>query len=270
MVELYEQEIITLDRNSSKGNQLKWKNGDIWYKADYTGYEGLTEYMVSNLLAKSSLDMGLLVRYELEQISYKHIIMNGVKSQNFMKDEWQIITLERLFKNQYGKSMYESVWKIRSVTDRFEFLEEETARITGITGFKKYLAILFTIDAFFLNEDRHLHNIAVLMNKSGDFRLCPIFDSGASLLSDTSVDYPLSVDVYSLLGVVKSKTISHDFDEQLDVAEKLCGEQLHFYFDKKDVERLLQNAGNFYEKEVIERIRVIIYQQMAKYSYLFK
>ena len=28
---------------SSKGNQLKWYRDDLWYKADYTGYEGLVE-----------------------------------------------------------------------------------------------------------------------------------------------------------------------------------------------------------------------------------
>lgn len=42
MIELFEQDIKTDDRQSSKGNQLKWRNEDIWYKADYTGYEGLT------------------------------------------------------------------------------------------------------------------------------------------------------------------------------------------------------------------------------------
>lgn len=36
--------------HSSKGNQLKWERQGIWYKADYTGYEGLSEYMVSELL----------------------------------------------------------------------------------------------------------------------------------------------------------------------------------------------------------------------------
>ena len=41
MVELFEQDIMTNDRQSSKGNQLKWENNGIWYKADYTGYEGL-------------------------------------------------------------------------------------------------------------------------------------------------------------------------------------------------------------------------------------
>ena len=39
----FEQNIRTNDRQSSKGNQLKWENEGIWYKADYTGYEGLVE-----------------------------------------------------------------------------------------------------------------------------------------------------------------------------------------------------------------------------------
>lgn len=39
MVEVFEQDIKTNDRQSSKGNQLKWNNSGIWYKADYTGYE---------------------------------------------------------------------------------------------------------------------------------------------------------------------------------------------------------------------------------------
>ena len=55
MIELFEQNIRTNDRQSSKGNQLKWENEHIWYKADYTGYEGLAEYVVSHLLEKSTL-----------------------------------------------------------------------------------------------------------------------------------------------------------------------------------------------------------------------
>ena len=55
MIELFEQNIRTNDRQSSKGNQLKWENKGIWYKADYTGYEGLAEYMISHLLKKSTL-----------------------------------------------------------------------------------------------------------------------------------------------------------------------------------------------------------------------
>ena len=53
MIELFEQDILLNDRQSSKGNQLKWQSQNgIWYKADYTGYEGL---VVSCLLGYSSL-----------------------------------------------------------------------------------------------------------------------------------------------------------------------------------------------------------------------
>ncbi len=55
MIELFEQDIRTENRQSSKGNQLKWLNDEIWYKADYAGYEGLAEYTVSGLLQYSNL-----------------------------------------------------------------------------------------------------------------------------------------------------------------------------------------------------------------------
>lgn len=59
------------NRQSSKGNQLKWESGGIWYKADYTGCEGLAEYVVSGLLLESSLLPEEFVSYQTEEISYK-------------------------------------------------------------------------------------------------------------------------------------------------------------------------------------------------------
>ena len=41
MVQLFEKSIRKNDIQSSKGNQLKWENDGLWYKADYTGYEGI-------------------------------------------------------------------------------------------------------------------------------------------------------------------------------------------------------------------------------------
>ena len=70
-------------RQSSKGNQLKWENKGVWYKADYTGYEGLSEYLISNLLCRSTLHEAEFVRYEPEQIRYRKKIYEGVKSENF-------------------------------------------------------------------------------------------------------------------------------------------------------------------------------------------
>ena len=83
MIELFEQNIRTNERQSSNGNQLKWENNGIWYKADYTGYEGLAEYMISHLLKKSTLAEDEFVCYDLEKIKYGTVIYNGVKSRNF-------------------------------------------------------------------------------------------------------------------------------------------------------------------------------------------
>ena len=271
MIELFEQNERKADRQSSKGNQLKWENNGIWYKADCTGYEGLAEYMISHLLKFSSLQKDEFVLYDYERIKYKNIFYNGVKSNNFLYDDWQIITLERLFHNFFQKSLYEAVWHIQSsVEDRFNFLVTQVERITGLKDFGIYLNKLMTIDAVFLNEDRHMHNIAVMMNGKGEFDYCPIFDNGGALLTDTTMDYPLDQDELLLMKEVHAKTISSDFDEQLDASEHFYGRNLRFSFTKKDVERLLAKPElNMYDVQIRTRVANIFYQQMDKYKYLF-
>ena len=161
MVELFEQNIRTNTRQSSKGNQLKWENESIWYKADYTGYEGLAEYVISHLLKYTNLNEDEYVLYEPEQIKYKRQIYNGVRSRAFIDEDWQIITLERLFKNVYNESLTSVLWHMSDVKERLEFLVNAIKNITGLNNWGEYICRLFTIDAFFLNEDRHMHNIAV-------------------------------------------------------------------------------------------------------------
>ena len=269
MVELFEQDIRTNDRQSSKGNQLKWKNNGIWYKADYLGYEGLAEYIISHLLCKSSLEKDEFVLYDLEEIKYKTTVYTGTKCGNFLHGEWQIITLERLFKNFFNESLYKSIYAIESSSERLKFLVEQVERITGLKNFGQYMNKLFTIDAFFLNEDRHTHNIAVLMNEKGDFAYCPIFDNGAGLLSDMQQDYPMTEEIAELMKSVRAKTISADFDEQLDVSENLYKSQIKFAFTEKDVTELLQGAS-IYPVEARNRVMEIICMQIRKYKYLFE
>lgn len=268
MVELFEQNIRKNDRQSSKGNQLKWEDNGIWYKADYTGYEGLAEYMISHLLQKSTLSEDEYVLYDLEEIKYKDQIYKGAKSTSFLKEGWQLITLERLFKNFFGESLYISIYHIAEHEERFRFLVNQVERMTGLKNFGVYLNKLFTIDAFFLNEDRHTHNIAVLMNEKGEFAYCPIFDNGAGLLSDTLMDYPLKGDVYELMRESKSKTICDNYDEQLDISEELCGVNVKFSFTEKDVRELLQNVTEYSEEEK-RRVEAIVCAQIRKYTYLF-
>lgn len=269
MIELFEQNERKNDIQSSKGNQLKWENENYWYKADYTGYEGLSEYVISHLLIQSSLLGAEYVIYEPETIKYKTSVYQGVKSKSFLKSGWQIITLERLFKSFFGQSLYTAIYTIDDYEQRMLFLVNQVERITGLKEFGKYLNKLLTIDALFLNEDRHTHNIAVLMHESGSFDYCPIFDNGAGLLADTKMDYPVQEDVYQLMGQVQAKTICSDFDIQLDISEKLYNRNICFYFTKKDVRKLL-DAVTGYSQEEKDRVEELIYLQMDKYTYLFK
>ena len=57
----------------------------------------MAEYMISHLLIKSTLKPEEFVRYDLEEIKYKRQVYQGVKSRTFLSEDWQIITLERLF-----------------------------------------------------------------------------------------------------------------------------------------------------------------------------
>lgn len=268
MITLFEQDIKTADRQSSKGNQLKWYRDDLWYKADYTGYEGLVEYTVSKLLKISSLKENEICLYDTVDIQYKRKNMLGCSSQNFLPNNWQLITLERLFHNHFSKSLSKTMYSLTSYEERIQYLVNRIIGLTGLTDFGSYMSKLITIDAFFLNEDRHTHNIAVLLDDSGNFHYCPIFDNGASLLSDTTLDYPLDEDTFTLIHEVKSKTFCRNFDEQLDIIKKLYGEQIKFHFTKQDIMNVLEEES-LYPKEIKNRVMDILFYQYDKYRYLF-
>lgn len=270
MIELFEKDSKVNSRQSSKGNQLKWQGDDaFWYKADYTGYEGLVEYVVSNLLKYSTLDTAEYVTYETEKIRYKYQDYHGCKSANFLPDGWKVITLERLFENLKGESLTKNIYHISDVSDRIRYVVKNTEELTGLKEFGVYMSKLMTVDALFLNEDRHTHNIAVLMDDNDQFHYCPIYDNGASLLSDTMQDYPLEQKVEELIHQVEAKTFSRDFDEQLDTAEALYGRHIRFHCGKLDVKKILEQEM-YYPKEVKERIFYVVVHQMAKYQYLFR
>ena len=268
MLEIRDQDIRTTGRRSSKGNQLKAERDGYWYKADYAGYEGLAEYTVSARLTFSDLSDPEYVRYDTEQIRYRQQTFLGCRSADFLEKGSQMFTLERLFQNAYGKSLYEEIFHIEDIRSRIRFLVEHTIQLTGLRGFGIYLSKMLAVDALFLNEDRHMHNIAVILGRDGKYQLCPLYDHGGCLLSDTTVDYPMGGDLLSMIDQVKAKTCSASFDEQLDTADALYGQQIRFSFTHKDVQTLL-DAEPFYPAEVKNRVRDIIYDRMRKYRFLF-
>lgn len=269
MIDVTKQNERRNEWTSSKGNQMKWFINDVWYKADYTGYEAFAEYVVSKLLRYSNLIETEFVSYDLDQVVYEKQQFAACKSDNFLPEGWQLITLERLFKSHFGYGLNQSIYAMESLENRIRFIVEQTIRLTQLHNFGQYMSQLLTIDAFFLNEDRHTHNIAVLLDDKGTYHLCPIFDNGATLLSDTRLDYPLNEDVYTLIKKVQSKTFTQNFDEQLDTVERIYGRHLRFTFTKKDVERIVLE-DNEYPIHVKQRVLTILFEQMRKYQYLFR
>lgn len=87
-------------------------------------------------------------------------------------------------------------------------------------------------------------------------------------MSDTTMDYPINGDIYAMLDKVKSKTFCQDFDEQLDVVERLYGQHLHFTFDRKVIADLLDKEA-YYPEEIKNRMEKILLNQKRKYEYLF-
>lgn len=268
MVELFEKDKYDLNRQSSKGNQLKFFREGMWYKADYLGYEGLSEYVISKLLQYSDLDRDEYVDYEQEQISYGGNIFNGCRSLDFCAG-WNLITVERLYKQAYGHSLYKSMYEISDVTNRVQMMVSKVEQITGIADFGGYISKLLTVDALFLNEDRHTHNIAIMTNDKKQFRLAPIFDNGAGLLSDTTMEYGMGQDVIALIAKVKPKTFCDDFDEQLDIVEHLYGKRICFSFGYEQVKNIVDKC-DIYDEEIRKRVIEVVMQMRRKYEYLFE
>ena len=268
MIELFDKDRFTMDRQSSKGNQLKFQKDGYWYKADYLGYEGLAEYTISKLLKYSSLRKDEYVEYELDQIRYNDSVFNACKSKDFTED-YNLITLERLFKDIYGTGLNKIIYSIENIDDRLKILVEQVERVTGLKDFGIYMNKVLTIDALFLNEDRHTHNLAVLTNDKGDFKLSPIFDNGAGLMSDSTIEYPLTIDVIKRIDTVKSKTICDSFNEQLEASERLYGNNLFFNYGYKQIKDIVDKAEN-YSSGIKQRVIDLLLETKRRYDYLFK
>ncbi len=254
---------------SSKGNQNKWRVDGVWYKADGLGYEALAEVLVSRLLEKSSIND--FVQYEYEPLEWKETTFHGCRSWDFMTEEDdKIVSVERLFQTFEGESAAKAVLKYCETADRIKYVAEHVEQFTGICHFGEYLRKLLTVDALFLNEDRHFHNIAVIRKKDGSYRECPLFDQGASLFSDLKGDYPLQLDLQKCCEKIQAKPFSTDFDRQLDACETLYGGfRFRAWFTMKDVESVLMEFKGIYEEAELKRVQEVMRMQIRKYAYLF-
>lgn len=235
---------------SSKGNQEKWfdKETNKWYKLDQFGYEALAETLISRLLEKSNISSDTpfsFAKYQMERLNVHGRDRTGCSSESFLKSGQSIITLSHLFSRQLGISLKDKLTKLTSDKKRIEYLATATAEFTGLKKFPEYLTILFEVDALFLNDDRHLNNIAVL-EKNGSFDYCPIFDNGAGLLSNTQFS-PMDIEPKGLIKSVIARPLNTTFNRQMNTARALFGKQLKIpQFTEKEITAELKPMLEFY------------------------
>lgn len=181
-------EYIVTQQGTSEGTQIKYKKGDYWYKKDNRGNEGLVEYLVSNFLRYTDLESEEFVMYEYGTINGQ----SGCRSKNFLKHNEELVTLYRLYFNEYGKDLSQVINEMEEMEERIDYVIRFVEKSCGIDIFK-YLGKILTVDMIILNEDRHLNNLALIFD-GNSFKPAPIFDNGLSLLTgNQSVNWNFSV-----------------------------------------------------------------------------
>lgn len=212
---------------SSKGNQEKWLEHGRWYKLDQFGYEALAETLTSSLLEYSDIEKDTpfrFTRYRMERLFVHNHERTGCSSENFLLPGQSIITLSHLLKRHEEIPLKSVLARFSSDKKRIIYLAEATAEYTGLEYFPQYLTLLFELDALFLNDDRHLNNIAVL-EQNGVYDYCPIFDNGAALLSNTQI-LPMNIAPKALAGTLLARPFNTTFNRQRNPARGLFGHQL--------------------------------------------
>lgn len=239
---------------SSKGDQIKWFKDDYWIKANTFGYEDIAEYFTSELLGMSDIKTPY-VKYGICKINENNKKFNGCYSMNFLYGGEFLITFARLFDKyliDYNKILGDS-----SIRNRIFNTINEIYRITEL-DVTDYIRDTLTLDAIILNEDRHMNNLAVIYNSyNNKYRLCPIFDNGLSILSDTSdYDYHTSVSIHRRN--VKARPFHVKFNKQAEILG--AGFKIN--------RCLLDNYLMVNNKE-LGRVKQVIESSMKIYSSLF-
>ena len=167
-------------------------------------------------------------------------IINLAKNEDEQRKKWSEFYDVNMF-------LAAKLLDFEDVSERIQYLVTQVEEITKIDNFGAYLTAMLEIDAFFMNEDRHTNNIAVIYNeKTQKYELSPFFDQGLCMFADINPDYPIDQSLEYCLGKIEAKPFCSDFDIQLDAAEELYGIQIGFQFTFKDIQIYLQkNLENY-------------------------
>ena len=185
----------------SKGNQIKWYKDGVWYKADFLGCEGLSEYICSCLLRASNVRG--FVEYAPAYIKETDSGMDYFGCQS--RDFGTIITADVLLLQLPEKY---NVWlnPTKSPATDLHVFCQGVADVFG-ADILEDMKVMLQFDMIVGNEDRIMRNFG-LRKKGNHYGFSPLFDNGLSLLSDfTSPNRVASIDEirYHPFGFLREK-----------------------------------------------------------------
>ncbi len=185
---------LILTSGSSRGSQIKFYKDGYWYKIDESGPEGKAEELASKILSCSSLKEDECVRYESCDILYGGKEFKGCRSKDFLREGEMLFSYEKIYNLLTGRSLTEEIQLLKTPKEKIKFVADSIKGFCGL-DIRKEISKNLTASMVLLETDRHLNNLAVISDKDiASFRPAPVFDNGASFLSNYTL-YPPSFSV---------------------------------------------------------------------------
>lgn len=232
-VDVTQQDRLVTNLSGSKGFQPKWKKGNLIIKLDCSGYEGLSEVLVSWFLRYTNIPVTDYVEYKSCSIWEDSKFLGiGCYSEDFVRDSEEITLLQLMQQN------------LIDINAGYDEIREDLFNVVGF-DIKSYVDRILAVDSITRNDDRHFSNIAFLY-KEGKYIPAPIFDNGAACMSDL-ITYPIDVDFETNYKSILAKPFSIDFRRQLKYNDRLLVR------DKEFLESV--NMSGVYGVRAIETIK---------------
>ena len=221
-----------------KGNVIKYKVADTWYKEDYFGYEAACSYLCSKLLYTARKVDGSrvdYVPYHIEKIKNKIYSV----SSDFLGEWEELYTLEDLYMRIRGCRFYDNL----SITDKADCIIEFMEKELNITDTGCYITLLMEWDALTLHPLRAMDDIYIIRDEDM-FYPAPVFGFNKTWL------YPIG----------KSKNTQYDM--LLNHLHKKYGRQLYLDTDSLSPD-VFDEIKQHYNHAITDKIRFLYKMQFS-------